>query len=273
MTSLAVALDPQVPDRFRDAIAAMPQTFVPSASGTAQIRLLDGTPGWPLRAANAIRGGAQAVLVADPAAESVTDLLAITDAAGVPVVVAPRGGHDPLLPTLHERMAATDGALLELRLTLRPEQRAEAWPILTGIVRRADSAIVEVLARASNAHGMHATMALASGRHAVIALDLTRGANETGRLRLVGSRGMVDATIPLAGRMRPGVLTVSDEKEETTAPPDFTTDAVAAMRAVAAAAVGAPDVSLSQFGSDAWVAALDASAHGRALRDRTEEPA
>ncbi|MFK0002962.1 hypothetical protein [Paenarthrobacter sp. NPDC090522] len=76
------------------AVASLPETFA-HASTTADVRVINGRPGWTDQAIEAIDAGARGIIVVNPAAESVEDLQQAADAHGTAIVLDQRWASSP----------------------------------------------------------------------------------------------------------------------------------------------------------------------------------
>jgi hypothetical protein len=213
MTTLTIGFDAETPARFRHAVAALPRSFVVGEPPAAVI--IGGAPGWTDRARRHLDGGSRAVLVGDPVAEDAQALhLSAIDARAL-IMLAPAGAHATGLDVLRERVAASDGGLLECRVITSPSaSRSAATIAMLELLRSVDSPMIRVSAASSDEHGFHATGGLESGRDVLLAADVCAAIAPVARLRVISSAGLVEADIPLAGRARPArVRSVLDSGE------------------------------------------------------------
>ncbi len=206
MTALTLAVAEDAPARLRNAVATFPRSFR-TGSATADVHLVGGDAGWTSRVRSLIDAGRRAVLVGDPVAEDVHELLAAARELDASVLLASAGADDPVLALMRERLAASDGSLLECRMIAsRSLSRSATVMAMLTIVRRADSPMRHQDAKSGDVYGLHATGRLESGRDVVLAIDVSEAVRPVARLRVVSSAGVIEADIPLSERSRPGSL-------------------------------------------------------------------
>ena len=215
MTSLTIGLDADAPARFRHALATLPRSFGVVEASHAAVVIVGGAPGWTDRARRHLEDGTGSVLVGDPVPEDARALRVSATDAGALIMLASAGAHDPALDAIRERVRASDGGLLECRVITSPSDSHGATTVaMLGLIRRVDSAVVEVDAISSDAYGFHAIGRLESGRDVLLAADVCEAVGSAARLRVVSSTGLVEADIPFTERSRPArVRTVSDSGE------------------------------------------------------------
>jgi hypothetical protein len=215
MTSLTIGLDADAPVRFRHAVATLPRSFGVVEESKAAAVIVGGATGWTDRARRQLDEGRRAVLVGDPVPEDAHALRASAIDAGALIMLAPVGAHDPGLDAIRERVGASDGGLLECRVITSPSASHPAMTVaMLALIRSVDSALVEVDATSSDAHGFHAIGRLESGRDVLLAADVCEAVAPVARLRVISSSGLVEADLPLNERSRPArVRTIGDSGE------------------------------------------------------------
>jgi hypothetical protein len=230
MKRFAIAVAQDAPRRFRNAVATFPHSFRDAGSAPPDAHIVNGDTGWAERVRRLIVEGSRAVLVGDPVAEEVRELRATADSCGALVMLAPAGALDPALALVRQRLAASDGELLECRL------RAPSSVSLSGTVvamltlaRGVDSSLSRLNSVTGERHGLHATGRLESGRDVVFTIDLSDAVRSVLRLRVISSSGLVEADIPLTERGRPAIVRDISARGELHAPSDYLSPSRAAL--------------------------------------------
>jgi hypothetical protein len=244
MTALTIAVAEDAPARLRSAVATFPHSYLTTDPTTADVHLVGGDPGWTERVRALIHGGARAVLVGDPVAEDAGDLRAVAEKARASVLLAPAGADDPALTVTRDRLAASDGKLLECRLIASPSASPSATVIaMLGVVTSVDSPLRELDATWGDENGFHATGRLESGRDVVLALDVSDAVRPVVRLRLISSAGVVEADIPLSERSRPALVSEISALGEWHAESAYVSSSRAVLARLHATVSGSPDLS------------------------------
>lgn len=243
MTVLTIDIAEDAAARLRDAVATFPRSFR-TAGPAPGVHVIGGGAGWAARARSLIEVGSRAVLVGDPVAEEVGELLGSARAAGASVLLAPAGAGDPALVPARERLAASEGELLECRLVASPSLSRSATAVATlGMLSSADSPLREWHAAFGDEHGLHATGRLGSGRDVVVAIDISDAVRPVARLRLISAAGVVEAAIPLSERSRPAQLRENSASGEWHVEAAYLSSSRAVLARLHATATGSPDLS------------------------------
>jgi hypothetical protein len=243
MTALAVAVAEDTPARLRNAVATFPLSFR-TGSATPDVQVVGGDAGWTTRVRSLIDAGCRAVLVGDPVAEEVHELLAAARETEASVLLASVGADDPVLALMRERLAASDGSLLECRMIAsRSLSRSATVMAMLTIVEKADSPVRQHGAKWGDVYGLHAAGRLESGRDVVLTIDVSEAVRPVARLRVVSSAGVIEADIPLSERTRPGSLRDSSADGEWHADGAYLSSSRAALGRLHEAAGGAGDLS------------------------------
>lgn len=244
MTALTVEVAEDAPVRLRSAVATFPLSFRAAGSATPDVHVIGGGAGWAARAASLVEAGARAVLVGDPVAEDVHELRVSAAEAGASILLAPEGAADPAIGLMRERLTASDGGLLECRVVASPSatRSATVMAVLT-IVSNVDSPPRDLDTMAGDAHGLHATGRLESGRDLFVALDVSDAVRPIARLRVISTTGAVEADIPLTERRRPAVVRDISDGEEWHGEAGYLTASRSALARLHEVATGSSDLS------------------------------
>lgn len=244
MTALTIAVAEDAAGRLRSAVATFPLSFRVAGSAIPEVHVIGGGAGWTARATSLIDAGSRAVLVGDPVAEEVGEVLGSARAAGTSVLLAPAGAEDPALAPTRERLAASRGHLLECRVIASPGAAHSATVMaMLSLVGWVDSPLRELDTTSGDEHGLHATGRLESGRDVLLAIDLSDAVRPVARLRLISSAGILEADIPLSERSRPAQLRDDSALGEWHAPAAYLGSSRAVLARLHATATGIPDVS------------------------------
>ena len=203
--------------RIAETVASLPISLHPVGDG-ADLVGIAGDAGWSESAQRAIRSGARGVLVVDPVAEDVTALWALTEEAGVPVVLDTPWAHNPAVlesaGVLAERMDAE--AVVEVRVDLAVG--ADLDRVLLGqlaLVRAVAGPISRLRFDRRNRTGYEAVGVLASGARLNLTAILSNGLVAGASVRVIRAKDAVRLTVPDPGTSAPGRLVVSDEHGAT----------------------------------------------------------
>lgn len=244
MTALTIAVAEDAVARLRSAVATFPRSFRATRSASPDVSVIGGGAGWAQRARSVIDDGVRAVLVGDPGIEDVGELLGSARHAGASVLLAPAGAEDPALVPTRERLAASDGDLLECRVIASPTGSRSATVVaLLTLLGRVASPLRHLDTASGDEHGLHATGRLESGRDVLLTVDLSAAVRPVARLRLISSTGILDVDIPLSERSRPARLREISGHGEWHAEADYLGSSRAALARLHATATGRPDVS------------------------------
>jgi hypothetical protein len=221
MTVLTVAADAGAvaPGAIPATIASLPMTLSLTTEPDADLRAIDGSPGWSDRVVAAIMSGTRGVVVVHPTAATAAELGALVE-HDVPIVLDTRWRHTPVADRLLEGLGAIDGGVSLL----------EAHAITAGTVG-IDDAMRDLLLLAQAAAGpvrhvvtvqrtparliVHARVG-ETDLHAVV--DVTRVAAGSAWLRALGATGGVEAFVPDAATARAARLTLTDPSGHTLEP-------------------------------------------------------
>jgi hypothetical protein len=243
MTALTLAVAEDTPARLRNAVATFPRSFR-TGSAMPDVHVVGGDAGWTTRVRALIDEGCRAVLVGDPVAEDVHELLDAARQAEASILLASAGADDPVLALMRARLAASDGSLLECRMIAsRSVPRSATVMAMLTIVGRADSPVRDHDAKWGDVSGLHATGRLESGRDVLLAIDVSEAVRPAARLRVISSTGVIEADIPLSERSRPGALRDSSADGEWHADGGYLSSSRAALARLHEAAQGASDLS------------------------------
>lgn len=255
MAPLTVVLAPDAPSRYRDAAATFPRSFRVADGGSAppaSARIIRGDAGWTDRVRGLLEGGSRAVLVGDPVCESVRDLRTHAARVGALVMLAPPGSHDPGISVARTGMDAAGGSLLECRV-LAASSFSPSTTMMAALqlIRSVDSPVVTLDIHSRDRHGLHATGTLESGRDVVLAIDVCDAVPPLARLRVISSRGLIEADIPLTERTRPSTVRDVSAAGESRAASGYLSASRAALMRFHSAIGQPPDLSeLNAFHRD-----------------------
>jgi hypothetical protein len=238
MSRIPIAAHSAAAATFSETLASLPESFGPAtAAEPATVVTVDGDGGWPAEAAQAIRGGARAVIVVDPLvveAAEVRELATLADASGAFVELAEQYAGDPAL-AVHRQ------DLLDHIETLGVLVVTETTPAL-----RRENAVLGVL-RTLRALGQQVrltdvwetpTAVLTRGSAGAIVVEgaVSRGTVPIGqRVQGLGTGRTVDVTLLGRATARPASITVATMAGELRLPTVYETAPRATWRRVHAA--------------------------------------
>ncbi|WP_347109582.1 hypothetical protein AAHB33_02930 [Paenarthrobacter sp. S56] len=180
------------------AVASLPATFGP-ATGTPDVMVINGRPGWTTEAKDAIDAGARGVIVVNPAPESVQELQEAAEANGTPVLLDQRWASNPAVPGAEDAIRTMSGRAV----LLDSVATAEAGTDPAGLLADHLAAVVRLTGPLENLrrinHGQHGytlSAQLPNGAPAALQGILT-GARPAGvHISLLTDDGGVSVALP-----------------------------------------------------------------------------
>ncbi|WP_115789465.1 hypothetical protein [Arthrobacter silvisoli] len=204
------------------AVASLPASFGPAEAGSAAVvRVIAGLPGWPQEAVKAIDGGARGIVVVNPAAESVGNLLEAVEASGSAIVLDERwashpavAGAEDAVRTMAGRAALLDSVATAPAGTGSGELLAEH---LAAVVRLTGS-LENLRVVSSGTHGYTVSGRLANGAPVALQGVLSRARPAGVSISMLTDDGGVSVALPEPLAAWPATVKVTGPQGEILLP-------------------------------------------------------
>jgi hypothetical protein len=191
-------------------VASLPVSLRFGATGTDLVAV-DGQTGWPAAALQAIEGGAKGLVIIDPTAEDVADLVSLARRRGVPVVIDYPFAGNPAVPVVAPYFNDGDDRYALLECTVTARLGADLVRVLIDQLALVGALAVQV----GNAKVLDWTTRryvisglLADGRRARLTGICTDVGPPTATVRMLRADGSVELTVPNPETARPAHATV-----------------------------------------------------------------
>ena len=238
-------------------IASLPVSLHP-ATGEADLVGIAGEGGWVAAATDAIASGARGVMIVDPSAADVTELVEQAEAARVPVVIDATWSHNPAVANSAAAFAEHHDAdsLVESRVNVPLDSDIERVLLnQLSLIRTAVGPIESVTFPRKNSRGYDALASLVGGASASLTAILSNSVQQSATVRILKPTTSVELELSDPASAAPGHAVVSGPEGATLLTTQWETAHRAAWRRLHALANDgetAPD--LAGFARDVAVA-------------------
>jgi len=259
-TQLSVYADPQAEaaGAVSAVVASLPLSFGPAAGPSAEgpdIVAVAGHAGWAARAADAVRSGARAVVVAAPVAEDTAELVGVADSAGAAVVLDQQWAGNAALAessaNVHQVIAGAleDAVMLDSVAVAAPgTDPAHLLTEQLAVLVRCGIELRNPRVVQRNGNGYTVAGVLSGGTPVALQGILTSALPATASVTVLTSTGRADVVLPDPAAAWPAEVRVVTAEGATTLPTLYeSSHRTSWARAHATVTSGKPATDLARF--------------------------
>jgi hypothetical protein len=218
--TVSAAVAAQAAGDVAQVVASLPVSLHPAAE-RADLVAISGEDGWPVAAADAIASGARGVLVVDPVAADVADLIERATEAGVPVVLDSTWSDNPAVAGAADAFAAQHDPDSFAEARVDAPLGSDLDRVLLNqlsLVRTALAPVARIRFARRNERGYDAVAELTSGVTSGLSAILSDALPHSASLRVLRSETAVELALPAPVTAAPGQVTVSGPEGATLLP-------------------------------------------------------
>ncbi|TDO51515.1 hypothetical protein EV643_103254 [Kribbella sp. VKM Ac-2527] len=207
----------------QSALATLPISF----PDPANVKIVDGSSGWPADVRRALDSGATAVVVLHPRPTEFADLLA----AAAPVIVDSRWASNPVIDSAAPAFRAAESSRVECRVIVEPgSDFASALLDELMLIRALLGPVHQATVRYLSDHALYAEGSTDDGLAVDFSVVCTSAVPASATVRLLTSDGSVELTIPSGDTAQPARLITVGPDGAVLAPTLYETGHRAALR-------------------------------------------